>query len=192
AETYDPGSGTWSLTGALNTPRFQHTATLLPNGQVLVAGGYDTNVLQSAETYNPSTGVWTTNNPMNVPREYHTATLLPNGKVLVAGGYYVPVHRGIYLQSAELFDPSNGTWTLTGPMNFAREYHTATLLPNGQVLVSGGDAGTALTSSELYDPATGTWLLTNALNTARAAAAAALLPNGQVLVAGGYGAGGSE
>lgn len=185
AEIYNPLAGTWILTGALNTPRFGHTATLLPNGKVLVTGGYDTNELSSVETYDPSTGIWTTNNPMNFSREGHTATLLPNGKVLVAGGYNTISGHANYLSSAELYDPSNGTWTVTGPMNFAREYHTATLLPNGQVLVAGGDTGAALASSELYNPATGTWLLTNTLNTARTDAAATLLPNGKVLLAGG-------
>ena len=185
AEIFDPVAGSWTLTGALNTPRFGHTATLLPNGKVLVTGGYDTNELQSVETYDPSTGIWTTNNPMNFIRQGHTATLLPNGKVLVAGGYNIISHHTSYLSAAELYDPSNGAWTVTGSMNFAREYHTATLLPNGQVLVAGGDTGTVLASSELYNPATGTWSLTNMMNTARSYAAATLLPNGKVLVTGG-------
>jgi hypothetical protein len=84
-----------------------------------------------------------------------------------------------------LFDPSNGTWKLTGSLNFARMNHTATLLPSGKVLVAGGATTNPITSSEIYDPAIGSWTLTNALNTPRAFAAATLLPNGKVLVAGG-------
>lgn len=192
AEIYNPANGTWTLTGSLNTPREQHTATLLPNGQVLVAGGAGTNnILQTAETYNPVTGAWTTNNPMNSPRLGHTATLLPCGKVLVAAGYYVFLNNHFDLASAELYDPATGTWTLTGELNLQREDHTATLLPNGKVLVAGGEylvlnsQSHVVTDTEIYDPATGTWTLTNALNTARAEAGATILQNGKVLVAGG-------
>jgi len=89
-------SGTWTPTGSLATARFNHTATLLPNGKVLVAGGYDGDFqLASAELYDPATGSWTATGSLESARNGHTATLLPNGKVLVAGGYG-------YLSSAEL------------------------------------------------------------------------------------------
>src|SRR5947208_935280 len=80
--------GSWTLTGSLNTGRFEYTATLLPNGMVLVAGGFDSNnnVLASAELYDPASGSWTTTGGLNTARADHTATLLPNGMVLVAGG----------------------------------------------------------------------------------------------------------
>src|SRR4029077_16863204 len=85
----NPSSGTWSVTGSLNTARYVHTATLLPNGKVLVAGGRGTSGgdLTSAELYDSATETWTASGSLAVARESHTATLLPNGKVLVAGGY---------------------------------------------------------------------------------------------------------
>ncbi|MGD0573644.1 MAG: kelch repeat-containing protein [Sedimentisphaerales bacterium] len=189
AELYDPVTGTWTTTGAMNNPRIWHTATLLPNGKVLVTGGDNYNgVLSSAELYNPATGAWTTTGAMSFPRLHHTATLLPNGKVLVAGGSGpVGGDSGDWLFSAELYDPSTGTWTGTSKLNTERAWHTATLLSSGTVLVAGGYGGSpdhTLSSAELYDPATGAWTNTGSLNTGRCLHAATLLPNGQVLVAG--------
>ena len=116
-------------------------------------------------------------------RENHTATLLSNGKVLVVGGF----DGSSALASAELYDPTSGTWSATGGLATARRLHTATLLPNGKVLVAGGVGSSGyLTSAELYDPASGSWAATNSLATAREYHTATLLPNGKVLVAGGY------
>ena len=88
AELYDPASGTWTATGRLNTARYIHTATLLQNGMVLVAGGRDSNFMASAsaELYDPASGSWTATGSLNTARQLHTATLLQNRKVLVAGG----------------------------------------------------------------------------------------------------------
>src|SRR5438874_643195 len=90
-------------TGSLGAARNEHTATLLPSGKVLVAGGFNGSYLTSAELYDPSTGSWSATGSLGTAREFHTATLLPNGKVLVAGGY-----NGSFPTSAELYDPSTG------------------------------------------------------------------------------------
>ena len=172
----DPASDGWLIPGNLNDYRVGHTATLLTNGQVLVAGGG----VSSAELYNPVTGVWTYTGSLGVALTGHTATLLTNGKVLVAG-------------DGELYDPVTGVWTHTGSPVTPRYYHTATLLPKGKVLVSGGASnGVTLASAELYDPATGHWTATGNLGTARERHTATLLVSGQVLVAGGFNYNGSN
>ncbi len=176
---------TFDNTGSLATAREDHTATLLPNGKVLVAGGGNSsfNALASAELYDPASGTWSATGSLATARYEHTATLLPNGKVLVAGGFG---NSGL-LASAELYDPTSGTWSATGSLATARQYHTATLLPSGKVLVAGGGGNSgALASAELYDPTSGTWTPTGSLATARYEHTATLLPNGKVLVAGGY------
>ncbi|MGA3325471.1 MAG: kelch repeat-containing protein, partial [Terriglobia bacterium] len=174
------------LTGSLTTPRYHHTATLLNNGLVLMAGGVDSNnnPSTSAELYGPTAGTFTPTGSLYTRRYQHTATLLNNGMVLIAGG----LGSSGYLSSAELYNPATGTFTtLTNTLNTARAGHTATLLNNGMVLMAGGYNGGFLASAELYDPATGTFTtLTNTLNTARAGHTATLLNNSMVLIAGGY------
>src|SRR6266700_3693633 len=182
----DPASGTWTATGSLNTGRFLHTATLLPNGMVLVAGGLDSNFHSSAsaELYDPASGTWTTTGSLNTAPYEPTATLLSNGMVLVAAGGDSSFNASA---SAELYDPASGTWTATGSLNTARYGHSATSLSNGMVLVTGGfdGDGNASANAELYDPASGTWTVTGSLNTGRAGHTATLLLNAMVLVAGG-------
>ena len=116
--------GTWTKTGGLNTARRFHSATLLMNGQVLVAGGKDSagNTLTSAELYNPATAKWTVTGSMATARYTHSATLLPNGEVLVAGGVFgVDIHGVITCEaSAELYNPTTGQWTTTGNMSKSR------------------------------------------------------------------------
>ena len=95
-------------------------------------------LVQPAELFNPTNSTWITTGALNFPRFYHTATLLANGKVLVTGGMSSNTYPATILNSSELYDPATGLWTITGPLHEARYNHTATLLPSGKVLVTGG------------------------------------------------------
>jgi N-acetylneuraminic acid mutarotase len=184
--------GMWTATGDLGTPRSGHTATLLPNDQVLVAGGARLGEgfvpLASAQLYHLAIGRWQRIANMNHTHFGHTATLLLNGQVLVAGGVGCNGAGSLgRCGPSELYDPTTRTWTDTGSLRRARWSHTATLLPNGQVLVTGGsNLKRDFPSAELYDPATGVWTATRSMTSPRFSHTATLLPNGQVLVAGGH------
>jgi hypothetical protein len=192
AELYDPATGTFTLTGSLNDARYAHTATLLNNGVVLIAGGATSSSSEaSAELYNPATGSFALTGNLSTARAGHTATLLNNGMVLMAGG---GASSSAVLSSAELYNPAAGTFApTTGSLNTARSAHTATLLNNSTVLIAGGvssfGSGNFLASAELYDPATQAFTTTASLNAARATQTATLLNDGLVLIAGGLGIG---
>lgn len=170
------GSHTWTKTGSMNVARIFHTATLLLNGEVLVAGGANSSsgFLASAELYDPSAGSWTLTGSMTAARELQQAVLLPSGEVLVAGGQNA---NGI-LSSAELYDPSTRTWTPTGSMNTPRSRFSLTVLEDGKVLAVQG------TSAELYDPAAGTWSPTGSAPSGFGGTGAALLPDGRAFALG--------
>jgi hypothetical protein len=184
------------------SPRSGHTSTLLPNGKVLVAGGSHSVDIdnpsspgelsapnRSAELYDPTTGTWTSTGDLITARSWFTATLLPNNKVLVAGGRGEGGHPEscFDLDSTELYDISTGHWSATGSLTEARGQHTATLLPNGTVLVAAGAnlACSPLGSAELYDPVTESWSVTPNLKMPRRNHTATLLSNGKVLAVGG-------
>ncbi len=186
-------SGTFTRTGDLTTGRESHTATLLTNGKVLITGGWaiatDWPVWASAELYDPSTGSFTRTGDMTTARANHSATLLPDGKVLITGGFSSIVVGSSWngaLTSAELYDPSTGSFIRTGDMSTARYGHTATLLPNGKVLIAGGSRNQPLGTAELYDPSTGTFAATGQMITP-GLYTATLLSDGKVLFEGGYG-----
>ena len=176
-------AATWLTTGSMTKARTRHTATLLQDGRVLVAGGSAASGgLTSAELYDPSSGSWTTTGNMTMRRFGATATLLRNGKVLVAGGLGSgPSFSQIWSaeHSAELYDPATGSWSATGSMNEGFYDHTATLMADGKVLVAGGG------SAALYDPNKGTWRGTGKMLEQRYYHTATLLADGRVLAAGG-------
>ncbi len=176
-------AGSFGATGSMSNARTVATATPLPNGKVLVAGGFNPPgpTSASAELYDPNTGLFSPTGSMNIVRRAHTATLLPNGKVLIAGGRLPPTYA-----SAELYDSQTGQFTFTGSMATSRAFHSATLLANGKVLVAGGlSNGAYITSAEIYDPNTGLFTATGSLNTARESHTATLLSDGTVLIIGG-------
>ena len=192
-QLYDPATGRWRASGAMAETRAGHTATLLEDGKVLVAGGVidpdGEQVLASAELYDPASRSWIGVKDMAEPRSAHTATLLPDGRVLVVGGIgrFVSPMETRMLDSAELFDPATGRWTSAERSSDPRSGHTATLLPDGTVLVAGGSLGFGRTvaSAELYDPRDGSWSTTDAPIQARYDHTATLLADGAVLLVGG-------
>jgi hypothetical protein len=178
------GEGGISSIGEMTTRRAAHTATLLQNGKVLVAGGFaGGSSLSTVELFDPATKSFTAAPNMSVARAGHTATLLSNGRVLIAGGY-----NGSYVASAELYDPAANSFTPASAMTAARSGHVATPLPNGKVLLIGGvgTGWTFLASAEIYDPAANIFSATGAMLAARESHTATLLANGKVLVAGGH------
>src|SRR5205085_260265 len=195
AELYDPVAGTFTRTGDMTTPVSDHAAVLLANGKVLIVGGsvngtscISCTATSGAELYDPGTGTFTaTSHTLVGARSSPTATLLPSGKVLVAGGGVTP--SGGPVRTAELYDPVPDTLTsIASTISVERQFHTATLLPNGKVLLAGGltTAGSVATATaDLYDPATNTFHATGPMASTRMHHTATSLGNGVILIVGG-------
>ncbi len=185
-EVYDSNTGTFAVTGDLVTSRVFHTATAIPAGQVLIAGGQDNNgrPTDKAELYDPTKGVFTATGALPMPLVGHAAVALVSGQVLISGGQD---NNGNITTTAELYNPTNGIFTVTGALPAGRVGHTATRLADGQVLIAGGQDNTGgnPTSALLYDPITAAFKATAKLNTARHYHTATLLQNGKVLIVGG-------
>ncbi len=187
AELYDPVTEDFTPTGELTVARNHHSATLMNDGRVLIVGGGGG--AGTAELYDPATGIFAPTGPLVFARTFHTATLLSSGKVLIAGGFIGP-------SAAELYNPATGTFTATGSLAQPRLLHTATLLQDGRVLITAGESGDAgetgelLATAEVYDPTSGTFALTGNTTKKRSTFAAALLASGKVLIAGGWASGG--
>jgi hypothetical protein len=183
------GPGSVTEIAAMHMARASHTSTLLPNGKVLIAGGFagsggESNPYTTAELFDPSSRTFQSAASMTVGRSGHTATLLKNGKVLMIGGWTGHYDR---VGSAELFDPATRAFTATGNLTVGRAGNTATLLADGRVLIAGGvdSKENAMASAEIYDPATGKFTLTGSMADPRGAHTATALEDGKVLITGG-------
>ena len=187
-EVYDPAADTWIAGPKMSTKRFDHASVLLGDGTVLVMGG--TNILlapvEVAETCDAAAETCTLTGPMSQARAQHTATMLQEGRVLVSGGSRGGVGTDApAFDTAEIYDPEAGEWSTVAGMSVGHSRHTATLLQDGRVLVTGGTG--KITAAELFDPATGTWSSAGSMSQWRAQHVAVLLADGRVLIVGGIG-----
>ena len=194
AELYDPATDSWASAGNMATARASHAAAPLSDGRVLVTGGTSPSGASeaTAEVYDPADNSWSSVSRMAAGRYMHTATALADGRVLLAGGVSGFGSGGTQVGSTELYDPRADRWAHGAPMSTSRGAHTATVLPDDRVLVTGGveRPGEFTASAEAYDPAADRWTGAGAMSIPRYEHAAAPLPGGEVLVSGGGAQGG--
>ena len=181
-ELFDPETKAFHPAPPMSTPRAGHVAVTLPDGRVLVCGGWTGHgAATSAEIYDPAMGHWTLAGEMNDARESLMAVPLADGRVLVTGGS----GGSDNLASAEVFDPVTSTFSAAGPMS--TNHYLAVGLEDGRVLLTGGvnESGVTLNTSEIFDPTTGKFQQAGNMETPRVKHAGVLLPDGQVFVIGG-------
>lgn len=183
-------AGSITPAASMLEPRSGHTATLLPNGKVLIAGGMRRNqdFYKSAELYDSTTGKFQPTGEMSIGRVGLIAVLLKTGKVLIAGGW---IEGHGCTDSAELYDPATGKFTVIAKMTSRRGRPSATMLPDGDVLIAGGEerGNESLASAEIFHVKTLSFQATGSMHHARIAHTATLLNDGRVLIAGGYAGG---
>jgi len=186
-ELFDPSTRTFQPAASMSTPRAGHAAVILPDGKVLVCGGWTgQGATASTQIYDPATDQWTSVGDMNDARESLMAVPLPGGRVLVTGGSGGQDDPA----SAEIFDPATSTFSAVGPMS--TNHYLATALADGRVLLTGGEseAGAILRSAEIFDPVTNEFQPTGEMTSPRVKHAGVLLPDGKVLIIGGSDTGG--
>ena len=191
---WDPGT-VGSVGNAVKQQAF--TATALGDGRVLAVGGF---IIDTGAIHDPATNAWVPTAPLTRPRHRHTATLLPDGRVLVVGGWGRCCSSPFGIVDTERYDPAKDHWTPAAPLREGREGHTATLLNDGTVLVTGGTyhsaspsgGGRTHASAERYDPVADAWRAAAPLAAPRSGHTATRLADGTVLVVGGEPAGTAE
>lgn len=142
-ELYDPSANTWTAAAAMPTAVYQHTATLLSDGTVMIAGGASAGytITNGVMLYTPASNSWSQLSPMNYLRAQHAATLLPSGQILVTGGEGGILTSGIDVAASEIFTPSTDTWMSAAPLNLLRNAHVSLLLADSRVMIVGGFGG---------------------------------------------------
>jgi len=193
-EVFDPIKNKFVKAASMKHSRFLHTATLLKDGRVLIVGGIGDNeakkmLVDEAELFDPTTGTFIPTGSLNIPRQGHTATLLSDGRVLIiGGGNAVNYFKSKGISELEIYDLGKGQFQVVGKLETPRQFHTATLLNDGRVLITGGSGEglkSALGSAEIYDPTTNTTHFVSPMNDKRVGHSAVLLPDGMVLIVGG-------
>jgi hypothetical protein len=191
-ELYDPVAGTWSSGAPMSVPRAYYSPssrTLLQDGRVLIAGGYNTNTgtdNATTEIYTPNAGAgtWAASGNMVGARRETFFVVLNDGRVFTPGGYDDASAKN--LGTAEIFNPATNTWTATGSASTVRNEPAGAVLADGKVLVAGGSGGSAANTAEIFDPATGAFTAAGTMANSRQYFSLALLGNGQVLAVGGF------
>ncbi|MBN8480365.1 MAG: hypothetical protein J0L88_02110 [Xanthomonadales bacterium] len=188
-ERFDPATGQWEARASLAAARMNHTATLLANGEVLVAGGYTSSpagAMTTAEIYNPVTNQWRAASPLPEPRMNQHAVTIASGEVMLAGGNVEAFGAGATV--GLIYDPVQDAWRSSAPSTLARRNTSVERLPDGRVAVIGGGSPSELPvagSAEIYDPASNAWTPLLTLVERRFLPETVVLPSGNVLVIGG-------